>query len=254
MKNRLFNNILLSLACCLFFSLYGSTLLAQDCGDKSSTAEVTLTGIGEVTVEMEEGEGSRDAIRKYKQVLADTVSATGLATCNGGCTIGSCEMQFSSYSSGSSTPSSSTNGNGDYVFQPPSNGDLTFSVHCPCVVHSQVYENEYEYEGGHHGGRVDEGDNRLIRTDIGNAEFKFFPNPADEKVNIDIDLQKTSSYLTLSIVNLQGHVLTTKEIGTLGKGLHRFDLDIRALSPGLYFGLIHLDNEVVSQSRIVIQH
>ncbi len=230
-----------------WFIVPSSNLTAQTCGDRSSTVEVTLDSIQ--NVEVEDAKTSEEAKKAYEQGLADAAAEEGSASCSGSCTVGDCSMKFREYASGNRTPNPKVE-DGVYIFPPPPGGELQFSVHCPCSINAAP-----DPSGSPGGGPgIGQTNDQLLRSTFGNATFSFYPNPADEIVNIDIDLPKASGQMILSIINLQGHVLTTKEVGNLGKGQHRFDLDIRALSPGLYFGLIHLDNEVVSQSRIVIQH
>ena len=238
----------LALLTALAFLFSSPLLLAQDCGDSSSDAADELPGIGEVTVK---GAGDeREATRAYKQALADKAEEQGLASCDGDCTIGDCEIQFDSYADGSGTPDATTNDNGDCVFDAPGNNDLSFSVHCPCVVQAHVSPPQ-EYDGRVAGGQRPE----VLPSSSwrGLEAVEFFPNPARETVQVTVDLREVSTDLTLSVIDLRGRVQTVREIGQVERGQYRFALDVASLAPGLYLGLVHHEGEIVAQSRIAIQ-
>ncbi len=70
---------------------------------------------------------------------------------------------------------------------------------------------------------------------IGNlAELSFYPNPADETLNIDLTLRQPES-LRIELLSLQGQFMGLLDQPTLGAGSHQFQVALPAnLAAGVY--------------------
>ncbi len=64
-------------------------------------------------------------------------------------------------------------------------------------------------------------------------EFKLFPNPADEKINLSFELENSSD-VNLIITTLNGQIVSETSFGTIESGSHMFAVDIADLAVGSY--------------------
>lgn len=83
------------------------------------------------------------------------------------------------------------------------------------------------------------------------SSTNLFPNPASDKINLDISLTKTQK-IDIRLFNYLGQqVEINKEIDGI-QGVNNMQLDIRSLSKGIYFVQISLDGNIAFYKRFVI--
>ncbi len=80
-------------------------------------------------------------------------------------------------------------------------------------------------------------------------QLKFFPVPAEKKLNVQLNLQQ-SGYYSIYLMNSLGSVELEQKF-MLGKGLNEFSLDIRNLSAGMYLVKVHGANYSTTGKLIV---
>ena len=80
-------------------------------------------------------------------------------------------------------------------------------------------------------------------------DFKVYPNPANNQVNITLNLSQQSKG-KLSIINVLGQELFTKEITQKNNQLT--DISLNAFEAGLYFVTFVDDNNVISTKKLQI--
>lgn len=84
-------------------------------------------------------------------------------------------------------------------------------------------------------------------TNVNKAEqtletFTVFPNPSEGNINVTFDL-RTSSDVNLDIINVNGQLLQTQELGDLAKGSYTETMNLD-LSTGLYLLRIRTNNTI----------
>lgn len=80
--------------------------------------------------------------------------------------------------------------------------------------------------------------------------LSLYPNPAQQQATLEFELQKGSS-ATITIYDFLGQEVETVWNGTLPAGTQRFNLDLNALSEGVYFITLQ-EGELTSTARLVI--
>ncbi len=83
-----------------------------------------------------------------------------------------------------------------------------------------------------------------------NLNVSVYPNPADDYVSVELDLAEVSDIVNVSIVNLEGKVVTTTDRQNLQNGVIK--LDVQNLNAGVYFANISTSEGTISK-RIIIQ-
>ncbi len=76
----------------------------------------------------------------------------------------------------------------------------------------------------------------------------LFPNPSKGKVQLHVDLDK-SSLLQFKLVNAVGAELMTKSFGVVSQ--EQIDLDLSNLSPGIYFARILVNDQVINKKLVI---
>jgi len=74
----------------------------------------------------------------------------------------------------------------------------------------------------------------------GSNRFYAFPNPTNDKINIDYKLQNDAE-VQLEILNLQGQVVFSHNYGKQPCGEHVDEFDAQALAPGIYIYKLNID-------------
>ncbi len=92
-------------------------------------------------------------------------------------------------------------------------------------------------------------------SDIGQSDaLKTFPNPANDWITIDLDMDIQGKVLTAVLFDLNGKMIRTvfnKTVG--GPGPLRFHYNSASLEPGVYVLSVAADGVQVGRQRIVIQ-
>ncbi|TAK46580.1 MAG: T9SS type A sorting domain-containing protein [Saprospiraceae bacterium] len=66
------------------------------------------------------------------------------------------------------------------------------------------------------------------------GQYKLYPNPAYDRLELSLFMEKSASTM-LEIMNTLGQTVQRQDAGNLPTGPHSFDLDVSALSKGVYF-------------------
>lgn len=82
------------------------------------------------------------------------------------------------------------------------------------------------------------------------SNVSVFPNPAKDKVAIDMNLNNDSK-VSINVTDLAGKVVYAKDLGNKKSGNHTFTVDTNAISNGVYVMNI-VTNGVVSAHKLVI--
>ena len=85
---------------------------------------------------------------------------------------------------------------------------------------------------------------------VKDLDFKIYPNPASERTWIDFTLI-ASSKVSLSLYNLNGQLVKTREAGYMPSGKHNISLDVGDLPGGTYILRIRAGNQSSSKKIIV---
>jgi hypothetical protein len=77
-------------------------------------------------------------------------------------------------------------------------------------------------------------------------QLSFFPNPADQQLNLRFSLPKAASTIQVRIHNLKGEKLLEQEVKSSAKG--ELSLDLSKLSAGEYFCTLASGDVVISKA------
>lgn len=91
------------------------------------------------------------------------------------------------------------------------------------------------------------GINEIKPSTIG---FNVYPNPAREKLNIDLDLNENGS-VTIEIFNANGQKFTSEHYKNSISGKKQFETDISALNSGIYWVSVRTDSFTKTKKFIV---
>lgn len=86
----------------------------------------------------------------------------------------------------------------------------------------------------------------ILETGDINSDFKIYPNPTKDVINIDLDDNSTFGTVQVKVIDLSGHMLIDKEV-EYSKSVQ---LDLSILKEGIYIIRIQ-DNIVIRYSKIV---
>ncbi|MFN5415822.1 MAG: T9SS type A sorting domain-containing protein [Flavobacteriia bacterium] len=89
-----------------------------------------------------------------------------------------------------------------------------------------------------------------INTNTNINNLSVYPNPAKDKIAIEINLNNKSN-VSLNITDLTGKVVLAKELGNQKAGNHTYTVDTNTISNGVYVMNI-VTNGVVSAHKLVI--
>ena len=81
--------------------------------------------------------------------------------------------------------------------------------------------------------------------------IKVYPNPADDRVNVDLYLNKDAD-LSIQIVNAVGQHVTTIE-GSYTQGNQTVGIDVSGLSSGMYFVKVYTDSKAVGVAKLNVR-
>jgi hypothetical protein len=84
-----------------------------------------------------------------------------------------------------------------------------------------------------------------------NETFNTYPNPATGNMFLNLNLS-AGSYITASLINLEGKQISTLYNGNLSAGKHHLQLDVNQIKTGVYF-LQVTANGVTKHKKIMIQ-
>jgi len=115
---------------------------------------------------------------------------------------------------------------------------------------NMIYQNDgFEFEDFNSFNITTLTSNQNILTDV---SFSLSPNPANEFVNLAIELERQETF-QISITNITGQVLLNQNNNNFVSGLNTVDLDVSTLSNGVYFIKIESDAGMMTR-RLVIQN
>lgn len=98
---------------------------------------------------------------------------------------------------------------------------------------------------------IDRGPTAIGEVFSGNEMIRTYPNPAANRLSFDYNFT-TAEKATVSIMDITGRAVMTKEIESKGSGTQQFDLDISSIRTGNYF-LRLTAGEKTMLSRFAIQ-
>jgi hypothetical protein len=78
--------------------------------------------------------------------------------------------------------------------------------------------------------------------------FVCYPNPTSNKITIEIPSELLNQKVTVRIYDLSGRQL---ELFKIDPDISKFELDLRSLSPGIYFAYFRTDSGIVGVTRII---
>jgi len=80
---------------------------------------------------------------------------------------------------------------------------------------------------------------------------KIYPNPASKEAYLDID-SNVSGAIQLTIVDLNGKVISSEKVGTVVPGNNSVKLSLDKIATGMYFLNISIDNQAAFYSKLFI--
>jgi hypothetical protein len=83
------------------------------------------------------------------------------------------------------------------------------------------------------------------------SKLKLFPNPADDRTNIEFDLM-TAGQVTLAIFDNSGRLIRTDNLGYRPQGVNKEAIDVSRLTKGLYFISLRAGNQS-KQAKLIVQ-
>ena len=93
---------------------------------------------------------------------------------------------------------------------------------------------------------------RALTQDEDKAFLKQnFPNPFTENTIIQYYLPHKTISATITITNINGRVITQKELATRGYG--QIDVDAYSFMPGTYIYELTIDNKLIDSKKMIIQ-
>lgn len=84
-------------------------------------------------------------------------------------------------------------------------------------------------------------------------EFVVYPNPANDKIFISLNIAEKSTYLTLNISDLSGKIIQSIEKKNIEKGTHIFEWGTTNISNGLYLIQVQ-SNNTSGYKRLNVMH
>jgi hypothetical protein len=93
-----------------------------------------------------------------------------------------------------------------------------------------------------------------VASDVNSAhgDFKCYPNPFTEDLNIDYTLSAAVENLTLKIYDVKGRIVKTSEQGSLIPGLYQMRWNLSELASGMYQVCLELNGKCVKMERVVM--
>lgn len=84
------------------------------------------------------------------------------------------------------------------------------------------------------------------------ASLNLFPNPTTGSTTLRYSLQ-ASADARLSIRNVAGQEVRAEQLGTLQPGTQEANLDVSALTPGLYIVSLELDGQAAASRKLIVR-
>ncbi|MBL0033526.1 MAG: T9SS type A sorting domain-containing protein [Bacteroidetes bacterium] len=83
---------------------------------------------------------------------------------------------------------------------------------------------------------------------ISDASVSLYPNPADSKINID--LNSDDKINSLELYNSSGAIVYRKTNSEI-KSLKHFEIDLSLISPGVYLLRLYSENGIINKKLMV---
>jgi hypothetical protein len=83
-----------------------------------------------------------------------------------------------------------------------------------------------------------------------NANLQIFPNPATDKVNLSLNLDK-AGLVKLTLYNVSGQEVSTLDNSETNSGLYTREIDLADVPAGVYFLKMDIDNGNLFTRRLV---
>lgn len=83
------------------------------------------------------------------------------------------------------------------------------------------------------------------------SQSNLYPNPANNLVNLNLNLTKDAQNASLQIYNAVGGLVLAKEIGLL-KGMNSVQADVSSLESGIYFTQLTIDGYKLPTKKLTI--
>jgi hypothetical protein len=93
--------------------------------------------------------------------------------------------------------------------------------------------------------------NALEETGAGDPGFELYPNPARDRVRVDVSLT-VPARVSIQLFDSAGQLKTNKQAGSFGAGRHSLELDATVLEPGLYLTRLVLDGRTAESRKMII--
>lgn len=84
------------------------------------------------------------------------------------------------------------------------------------------------------------------------VEFKMFPNPSNDKVNVKYNLLKESN-VSFSVTDINGKIVKESKPKMYQPGEHKTEIDVSELPSGNYFLSIHLNNQILNNKFVILK-
>ncbi|PKP47873.1 MAG: hypothetical protein CVT92_16600 [Bacteroidetes bacterium HGW-Bacteroidetes-1] len=82
------------------------------------------------------------------------------------------------------------------------------------------------------------------------AAFNLYPNPANSKVNISLDILSDSE-VSVSIYNIMGSLVKNENFGRLSNGMQNKSIDVTDLSEGVYLMKVTANKSQITQKVLI---
>ena len=89
-------------------------------------------------------------------------------------------------------------------------------------------------------------------TDRGIASLYLLPNPAVDKVTLDLTMLRRSP-VDLSIYSISGQKIHSKSYAMIEAGNHEFSIDLEGFSTGIYFVRAMIEDQIITKKLQVIK-
>ena len=83
-------------------------------------------------------------------------------------------------------------------------------------------------------------------------DLKIFPNPASEQINFELTIDKPKENLAVSIFDMSGKIVQTKQISSLVSGQNNVSVDLNSLSTGNYVIVLTSENRTLFSKKFSI--
>ncbi len=100
-----------------------------------------------------------------------------------------------------------------------------------------------------------EAPNAVVNVDFGrnNTTLKVYPNPTSQNCTVNYEVSSPAR-LSLQVINTQGRVVKTIDLGIKQDGRNEFVLDVLDLTSGTYFVNLLKNKKVASSTKLAVIH